>query len=148
MATARTASGRRLPRFRPGVETSTTKGLGLGRVPGPSLAVMEGAAAVKSQISFSYPHQVVADPALTVNEKRAILSAWASDAHAIESLPTLRQLPGTPFPVTFSAIMDARQQLDRLILAEDTEQDRRMRHVTTAMEIRASRSTHGSGLGA
>jgi hypothetical protein len=28
-------------------------------------------------------------------------------------MPTMRHLPGTPFPVTFSSIMDARLRLDR-----------------------------------
>jgi len=65
-------------------------------------------------VSWSYPHQVVNDPALKLEEKRTILSAWASDAHAVESLPVLRRLPGTPFPVTFSSIMDAMARLDRM----------------------------------
>jgi hypothetical protein len=64
---------------------------------------------------FTFPHEVVEDPSLSVAEKRAILSEWASDASAIESFPTLRLLPGTSFPVTFSAVMDARYQLDRKI---------------------------------
>jgi len=61
---------------------------------------------------FSFPHEVVDDPSLSVAEKRAILAEWA-DASAIESFPTLRLLPGTSFPVTFSSVMDARDQLDR-----------------------------------
>jgi hypothetical protein len=64
--------------------------------------------------SFQYPHEVVQDPSLHLEHKRAILAAWASDEHAVESFPTLRHLPGTPFPVTFSAVMDARLQLDRM----------------------------------
>jgi hypothetical protein len=64
--------------------------------------------------SFHYPHQVVSDARMDIEEKRAILSAWASDEHAVESLPTLRHLPGTPFPVAFSSIMDARIALDKL----------------------------------
>lgn len=62
--------------------------------------------------SFQYPHQVVSDLHLSLEEKRAILAAWASDVHAVESFPTLRHLPGTPFPVTFSSIMNARLRLD------------------------------------
>src|ERR1044071_8317038 len=62
--------------------------------------------------SFQYPHQVVSDQSLSLDEKRATLAAWASDAHAVESFPTLRHLPGTPFPVTLSSIMDARPRLD------------------------------------
>ena len=69
--------------------------------------------APKSHRRFAFPHEVVEDPSLSVAEKRAILSEWASDASAIESFPTLRLLPGTSFPVTFSAVMDALDQLDR-----------------------------------
>jgi hypothetical protein len=62
---------------------------------------------------FSFPHEVVDHPALNAAEKRSILSRWASDACAVKSFPTLRLLPGTNFPVTFSAIIDALRQLDR-----------------------------------
>ena len=71
--------------------------------------------------TFSYPHQVVTDPKMGIDEKRAILAAWASDEHAVESFPTLRHLPGTPFPVTFSSIMDAMTRLDRM--GSDREDD-------------------------
>ena len=71
---------------------------------------------------FAFPHEVVEDPSLSIAEKRAILSEWASDASAIESYPTLRLLPGTSFPVTFASVMDARDQLDRKI-AESLEMD-------------------------
>lgn len=43
---------------------------------------------------FKHPHDVLADVALDVQEKRAILSSWASDACAVESVPALRMLPG------------------------------------------------------
>ena len=58
---------------------------------------------------------MIEDPSLSIAEKRAILSEWASDANAVESFPTLRLLPGTSFPVTFACVMDARDQLDRKI---------------------------------
>ncbi|HZQ40495.1 MAG TPA: hypothetical protein VFA87_06870 [Rhizomicrobium sp.] len=74
--------------------------------------------------SISYPHQVVNDPDIALEDKRAILSAWASDRYAVESLPALRHLPGTPFPVTFSSIMDARALLDRLSGANDDDPPR------------------------
>ena len=35
--------------------------------------------------AFTHPQDVVCDPDLTVNEKRAILASWASDASAITS---------------------------------------------------------------
>ena len=40
--------------------------------------------------AFSHPSEVVNDPDLTLNEKRAILASWASDACAIEAAPALR----------------------------------------------------------
>ena len=70
---------------------------------------------------FNYPHEVVGDSNLNADEKREVLSAWASDRHAVDSSPSLRHLPGTPFPVTFASIMDARAQLDRLESANDDE---------------------------
>ena len=63
--------------------------------------------------SFTFPHEVVDDPALSKSQKQAILSEWASDACAVESFPVLRLLPGTRLPVTFSSIRDARCYLDR-----------------------------------
>ena len=52
------------------------------------------------------------DPDLTVQEKRAILSSWASDACAVEEMPTLRQPPGAKRPVSFDKIVDALRSLD------------------------------------
>ena len=40
--------------------------------------------------AFGHPCEVANDPDLTVNEKRAILSAWASDASASEVAPHMR----------------------------------------------------------
>jgi hypothetical protein len=62
--------------------------------------------------AFGHPSEVVSDPDLTLNEKRAILASWASDACAIEAAPDLRQSP-TGRPVRFDDIMDALRTLDR-----------------------------------
>lgn len=70
---------------------------------------------------FRYPHQVVTDATMTLDDKRAILAAWASDAHAVGSMPTLRHLPGTPYPVTFSSIMAARIALDKISGVNDDD---------------------------
>lgn len=67
-----------------------------------------------SMWNFRYPHEVLSDPTLSPDEKRSVLSAWASDIHAVESFPALRHMPGTPIPVTYSSIMDARLRLDRI----------------------------------
>ena len=53
--------------------------------------------------TFAFPLEVVDDPSLSLAEKRAVLAEWASDRTAVPSYPTLRQLPGTTFPVTFAA---------------------------------------------
>jgi hypothetical protein len=61
--------------------------------------------------AFDHPRDVVGDPDLTLNEKRAILASWASDACAIEAAPALRE--GRAAPVPFDDIMDALRLLDR-----------------------------------
>ena len=63
--------------------------------------------------AFNHPSDVVNDPDLTLNEKRAILASWASDACAIEAAPELRAGPKSP--VRFDEIMDALRTLDRQV---------------------------------
>ncbi len=64
--------------------------------------------------AFAHPRNVVADPDLTLNEKRAILASWASDACAVEAAPALRYAPGSDRPVSVDAILDALCDLDRV----------------------------------
>jgi len=61
--------------------------------------------------AFRTPLEVVNDPDMTVQEKRAILASWASDACAVEAAPALRQPPSLPV-VRFDEIMDALKSLD------------------------------------
>ncbi len=61
--------------------------------------------------AFAYPRQVVQDPDLTLNEKRAILSSWASDASSKDGAAT-RPLCEGLLPVGFDDIMDALHELD------------------------------------
>jgi hypothetical protein len=63
---------------------------------------------------YARPADVVADDLLTVDERRAILASWASDACAVDSNPALRHPPQASAPVTFDEIMDALMQLDRV----------------------------------
>jgi hypothetical protein len=56
---------------------------------------------------FDHPRHVVSDPDLALNEKRAILAFWASDACAYEATPGLRQAPGTSQPARFDDVIDA-----------------------------------------
>ncbi|MDW6023391.1 hypothetical protein SAZ10_16690 [Mesorhizobium sp. BAC0120] len=61
---------------------------------------------------FKHPDDVLNDLTLDLQEKRAILSSWASDACAVESMPAFRHPPGVEEPVSFDQIMDALRQLD------------------------------------
>lgn len=63
--------------------------------------------------AFNHPRDVVADPDLTLNEKRAILASWASDACAVEAAPALRYAPGGTRPVSIDEILEALRALDR-----------------------------------
>jgi hypothetical protein len=63
--------------------------------------------------AFEHPSNVVHDPDLTLNEKRAVLAAWASDACAIEAAPALRCAPGGKKPVRFDDVMEALRTLDK-----------------------------------
>jgi hypothetical protein len=63
--------------------------------------------------AFEHPSDVVHDPDLTLNEKRAILASWASDACAVEAVPSLRHAPGTARPVTVDEILEALRTLDK-----------------------------------
>lgn len=62
--------------------------------------------------AFAHPMDVVRDPDLTLNEKRAILASWASDACSVEAAPELR-LTTTGGLVRWDDIMDALRTLDR-----------------------------------
>ena len=61
--------------------------------------------------AFRTPMDVVADPDMTPQEKRAILASWASDACAVESAPDIRRPPSAPV-VRFDDVMDALKRLD------------------------------------
>lgn len=63
--------------------------------------------------AFSHPSEVVNDPDLSLNEKRAILASWASDACAIESAPALRRGRNGGRPVRFDDVVDALTILDK-----------------------------------
>ena len=93
--------------------------------------------------AFSHPADVVSDPDLTLNEKRAILASWASDACAVESVPALRRAPTKAGrPVAFDDVMDALRALD----ARATETSSRYRRVVRRRRILgrgSSQSGHG-----
>jgi hypothetical protein len=61
---------------------------------------------------FDHPKDVVAHPALSIAEKRAILASWASDASAIASCPAPRAPTGLKAPATIDEILEALCDLD------------------------------------
>ena len=63
-------------------------------------------------LAFSSPAEVVSDPDLTLQEKRAILSSWASDACAVEAMPEIRSHPSGS-TARFDEIISALRELDR-----------------------------------
>lgn len=70
---------------------------------------------------YEHPSEVVSDPDLALDEKRAVLASWASDACAVEAMPTLRKAPNGRV-VAFDEIMDALRALDRLAAARPAGQ--------------------------
>ncbi len=62
---------------------------------------------------YRNPRDVVEAENLSLSEKRAILSSWASDACAVDSMPTLRKPPGLDAPISFDEVMEALQLLDK-----------------------------------
>jgi hypothetical protein len=92
---------------------------------------------------FQHPSEVVGDPDLSLNEKRAILAAWASDACAIEAAPGLRQSAGGRV-VPFDEIMDALRALDREFSA--TQASRRTTPNSRKRQRGSGRSDQGAPL--
>jgi hypothetical protein len=101
--------------------------------------------------AFNHPNDVVNDPDLTLHEKRAILSSWASDACAVESAPYLRRPPGAARAVTFDEIVDALKALDAAAGAWDPYAlKRRLRKQRRPFAAKSRRQTgdEGTALGA
>lgn len=69
---------------------------------------------LRPAVGFGHPRDVLKDPLLDIDEKRAVLSSWASDASAVQDEPTLRWLLGTPEPVPLADIREALLRLDSL----------------------------------
>lgn len=61
---------------------------------------------------YASPADVLHDTALSANEKRIILSSWASDMYAVDSRPALRKIPGLVGPIHLEDILAALRQLD------------------------------------
>jgi hypothetical protein len=60
---------------------------------------------------LGHPDDVLQNPSMTPQRKREILAAWASDAHAVENVPALRQLDDGSV-VALDEILQALKSLD------------------------------------
>jgi hypothetical protein len=98
--------------------------------------------------AFAHPRDVVADPDLTRNEKRAILASWASDACAVEAAPALRCAPGSDRAVSVDAILEALSELDKASTdADGAERLRRETRRHGIEEFRSRRTRAGGNSG-
>jgi hypothetical protein len=61
--------------------------------------------------AFAHPGDLVGDPDLTLQEKRAILSAWAAQSCAGDAAPLCDHVGGNP--VDFDDVIDALRALDK-----------------------------------
>src|ERR1700748_3337468 len=68
---------------------------------------------LRPAIGFNRPSAVLKDPDLSVSDKRAILSSWASDSCAVEGKPYLRWMVGSAAPVPLEEVLEVRARLDR-----------------------------------
>ena len=89
--------------------------------------------------AFGHPSEVVNDADLTLNEKRAILASWASDACAVEAAPELRS-PPCGSTVRFDDIMEALRTLDKQANGDHYRRVLRRRRIFG----RNDRSGHGN----
>jgi hypothetical protein len=60
---------------------------------------------------FGHPSDVLHNPRLGIEQKRALLASWASDANAVQHVPSLRQLPDGSI-VKVDDILQALKTLD------------------------------------
>jgi hypothetical protein len=95
--------------------------------------------------AFKHPRDVVHDRDLTVNEKRAILASWASDACAVEAVPALRRPPDTGQIVSVDEILAALRALDRLAQTPEAAWARR-RELLSGFRRRMREPGSGSDL--
>ena len=68
---------------------------------------------LRPAVGYDRPSDVLKDPDLDHEQKRAILSSWASDASAVRDRPAMRWLLGAPAPVPLAEVLEALRRLDR-----------------------------------
>jgi hypothetical protein len=98
--------------------------------------------------AFEHPRDVLNDPDLTLNEKRAILASWASDACAVEAAPVLRCAPGSRHAIAVDDILEALRNLDKQAAGgAQALRARRQERRRSLEAFRQRRSRRGEGGG-
>jgi hypothetical protein len=69
---------------------------------------------IRPAVGFQNPDDVIKDPHLSLDEKRKILSSWASDASAVQDEPRMKWLLGTVEPVLLDDVVAALKRLDTM----------------------------------
>jgi len=64
-------------------------------------------------VGYFSPKNIVDDPEINVSRKRALLAHWASDVHAIPSIPPMRR--GAGVTTSIDAILAALKDLDHMV---------------------------------
>lgn len=70
-------------------------------------AMAIGPAVLVPGLELRRPIDVARAPSLSLDDRRAILAAWASDLYAVDPQPSLQHLPGTPGPVSIDEVQAA-----------------------------------------
>jgi hypothetical protein len=73
-------------------------------------------ALLRPGIGFERPDDVLKDPGLSEEDKRAVLASWASDGCAIPGRPGWRRMLGSETEVPLGEVLDALARLDRRAL--------------------------------
>ena len=92
--------------------------------------------------AFDSSLEVVEDPDLTLNEKKAILASWASDACALDAAPWLREMSPRGSVASYDDIMDALRSLDR---DEGLHSRRYLQRIRLRRIVAGSGKSEGSG---
>ncbi|CVI24599.1 conserved hypothetical protein [Agrobacterium fabacearum CFBP 5771] len=76
-----------------------------------SNAASMGPMILLQDMQIERPLDVVKATGLTVDDKRTVLAAWASDYYALDSTPAFRHISGTPRPVSIDELQAALREL-------------------------------------
>lgn len=83
----------------------------------PRVRPGEGSRCEQVLATADHPNDLLESDALSLEEKRAALASWASDSHAVEGVPALRQLESGAV-VPLEEILSALRRLDLRVSGE------------------------------